>query len=255
MDWLSSRIFKVISFVVLFFFTWTSGGLFQVAYAVKDIGKGQEVSGQQKQKEEKTEEKLQKTLDEIEGILTDPAADTITKKNKLKPKKSEIGSIDAEIKKQFKETEGRIKDLPDEIKQRHKDFVKHYDDNLKELNTNLDAIDKAKTEIEITSQIEKTKAFLEKAKPPKKHTPLDPDNLPWIGVISLEGFSSFLGKKMAKITTKNGTFLFPYTMKEQSKDYPKLALTLDDYKWIDESGNEKKLSWKIALYILIFKTT
>ncbi|MBI5676855.1 MAG: transglutaminase family protein [Nitrospirae bacterium] len=68
--------------------------------------------------------------------------------------------------------------MPDEIKQRHKDFVKHYDDNLKELNTDLDAIDKAKTEAEINAQIEKTKAFLEKVKSPKKHTPLDPNNLP-----------------------------------------------------------------------------
>ncbi|MBI5675887.1 MAG: transglutaminase domain-containing protein [Nitrospirae bacterium] len=86
--------------------------------------------------------------------------------------------MDTDIKKQFKETEDKVKDLPDEILQRHKDFVKHYDDNLNELNTDLNAIDKAKTEAETNAEIEKTKAFLEKVKPPKKHTPLDPNNLP-----------------------------------------------------------------------------
>ena len=205
--------------------------MFQVAYAIKDGGKGQEVSG--KTKEPKPEEKLQKALDEIDGILNDTATDTDTKKKKLKTKKSEIGNIDVEIKKQFKETEDKIKDLPDEIKQRHKDFVKHYDENLKELNTNLDAIDKAKTEVEINAHIENAKAFLEKVKPPKKHTPLDPNNLPHqiINIIEPERktiLSKNESSKFSSLLQSLGNLLVPSVYAEEPPPTdPNLSETIE----------------------------
>jgi len=65
---------------------------------------------------------------------------------------------------------------------RHPDFQsysKNYEDNLNELKTNLDAIEKHSAKsIELSEAIEKTKQFLEKVKPPKKHVPLDPNKLP-----------------------------------------------------------------------------
>ncbi len=178
MNWLDSRLFRVLSFVVLLFFSWTFGGFFDLAFAVKDI---KELSASADQpKAEKPEEKLQEALDNIEQILTDTETDTDTKKNKLKTKKAKIGNLDKEIKKQFKATEKKLKEagLPQEILKRHHDFVKLYKDNLKELNDNLDAIEKAKGKVEVESEVEKTKKFLKKVKPPKKHVPLDPNKLP-----------------------------------------------------------------------------
>ncbi len=49
---------------------------------------------------------------------------------------------------------------------------------MKELKNNIDNIEKAKTKAEVDSAIEMTKAHLEKAKPPKRHVPLDPNKLP-----------------------------------------------------------------------------
>jgi len=62
---------KVISFVILFFFTWTSGGLFQVAYAVNSAveQKGSSAEVKNQAKKEKPEEKFQKALEEIEGVI------------------------------------------------------------------------------------------------------------------------------------------------------------------------------------------
>ncbi|MEW6054877.1 MAG: transglutaminase domain-containing protein [Nitrospirota bacterium] len=180
---------KIIAVLILFFFTWTFGGLFDIAYAVKNsqqaIGSRQESKskGNQQSKPEKPEEKFQRTLDEIEQIIQEVekvGSLEDEKKNKLKTKKTEIDALDVEIKKQFAETEKKLKDegLPQEILDRHYNFVKHYNDNLKELKDNLDAIDKAKTENERGKEIEKAKKFLEKVTPPKKHTPLDPNKLP-----------------------------------------------------------------------------
>jgi transglutaminase-like putative cysteine protease len=182
---------RVISIIVLFFFCWSFAGGFDVAYAIKNSDKLQVASNKLNTSQQssasadqpmagKPEEKFEKTLTELEQILTDTSTDTDTKKNKLKNKKSEIEGLDVEIKKQFSNTEKKLKDegLPNEILQRHYDFVKKYDDNLNELKNNLDAIDKAKDKKEADNAIEKTKKFLEKVKPPKKYVPLDPNKLP-----------------------------------------------------------------------------
>ncbi|MBI4849332.1 MAG: hypothetical protein HY808_12295 [Nitrospirae bacterium] len=140
-------ILKTVSTVVLFFFSWTFGGLFDVAYAAKSATEQKSNSAEVKNpRKQKPEEKFQKTIEDIEGILADTVTDTDTKKGKLKAKKAEIESLDLEIKKQFSDTEDKIKDLPEEIKQRHRDFVKKYEDNLNEFKADLDDIEKTKTE-------------------------------------------------------------------------------------------------------------
>src|SRR4030043_819503 len=170
---------KVISIIVLFFFCWSFGGIFDVvAFAATDskqTGKSSQQSASSHQQAAasadqpmagKPEEKFQKTLEDIEQILIDTSTDTDTKKNKLKTKKSEIESLDVEIKKQFADTEKKLKDegLPNEILERHYNFVKKYEDNLNELKNNLDAIEKhsAKVEVEaeVKAEVERTKAFL-----------------------------------------------------------------------------------------------
>lgn len=170
---------KIKSVVVLFFFCWTFGGLFDIAYAFKNSDELRVTSKEKKtQNIQKPEGKFQKAIEDIDQILTDAVTDTDTKKNKAKVKKGEIESLDVEIRKQFRETEDKIKDLPEVIKQRHRDFVRKYEENLNILRTNLDDIEKAKTKTETDAEIEKTKAHLEKVKPPKKHIPLDPNKLP-----------------------------------------------------------------------------
>ena len=183
---------RVISIIVLSFFLWTFGGLFEVAYAVKESSQPSAVSPQRRKnssqssalnsqpqpKKDRPEEKFSKAIVDIEDILNDEKTDHGTKKQRIRTKKAEIDANDIEIRKRFFETEGKIKDLPDVIKQRHRDFVKHYDDNLRELKTNLDDIDRAKTDAEKEQAHRKTKDFLERVKPPKKHQALDPNKLP-----------------------------------------------------------------------------
>ncbi len=174
---------RITSLVVLFFFSWTFGGLADIAYAVKNNKKLSASADQPKA--ERPEEKFTETLDEIlEIVQTVQAVQTVeekkTEKEKLKAKKQKIAELDKEIRKQFKDTEKKLKDakLPAEILQRHYDFVKQYEDNLNELKTNLDDIEKAEGKVEIEAEVEKTKKHLEKVKPKKKHTPLDPNKLP-----------------------------------------------------------------------------
>ncbi|MEW6054880.1 MAG: transglutaminase-like domain-containing protein, partial [Nitrospirota bacterium] len=178
-----TRTLRIVSAIVLCFFTWTFGGVFDIAYAVKAsqqaAGNSQQVKSQES-KEQKPEEKLEKALNDLEQFLSDTSTDTDTKKGKAKGKKGEIEALDVEMKKQFSATEKKLKDegLPYEILERHYDFVKKYDNNLNELRNNLDAIEKGKDKKETDTAIEKTKKFLEKVKPPKKHVPLDPNKLP-----------------------------------------------------------------------------
>ncbi|MHB8882209.1 MAG: transglutaminase-like domain-containing protein [Thermodesulfovibrionales bacterium] len=183
---------RIISTIVLSFFTWTFGGVFDIAYAVKDSNQLSASSQQrinknnqqadsnnpQTKKETRPEEKFGKDIEEIANILKDDKSDHETKKSKIRSKQADIDAGDVEIKRQFKDTEDRIKNLPEVIKQRHRDFVKKYDDNLQTLKTNLNDIDKAKTDGEKTLAQKKAKDFLDKVKPPKKHQALDPNKLP-----------------------------------------------------------------------------
>jgi hypothetical protein len=190
-----SRSLKIISVIVLSFFIWSFGGVFDIAYAIKnseELGvRGEGAKQQSKQqtalnsqsKTQRPEEKFQKTIKEIESLVegvrkAGSAEEQKSEKDKLKTKKAALETLDIEIRKQFKDTEGRIKDLPEVIKQRHRDFVKKYDENLNELRSNLEAIDKAKDKAEVEAKVEKARKHLEKVRPPKRHQKLDPNKLP-----------------------------------------------------------------------------
>jgi hypothetical protein len=200
----SRKLIKAVSIITMIVFTWTFGGVFEIAQAItsdqQSAPSGQQAKSSAQQSafssQPKTqkpvapgdsprrEEKFQKTIEDIERIISDQQSafsdQQKTKENKerLKGKRTEIEALDIEIKKQFKETEEKIKDLPEVIQQRHRDFVKRYDENLNTLRTNLDDIDKAKTKEETDAAIAKTNAHLEKTKPPKKKSTLDPNKLP-----------------------------------------------------------------------------
>lgn len=183
---MNHKVFKPIAVVVLAFFLWTFGGVFDIAYAINDRIQNSEARSQNlktnspQPNTQRPEGNFQKTIESIGQILSDTATDTDTKKNKLRTSRAAIEALDVELKKQFSETEKFLKDkgLPNEILDRHYKFVRHYDDNLKELKANLAAIDKAKTKDETDSAIGTTKARLEKVRPPKRYKPLDPNKLP-----------------------------------------------------------------------------
>lgn len=171
---------KVIAAVVLCFFTWTSGGVFSIAHAAQDAVKKEKVKEQQKMKAEGPEVRFAKATEELQEALSAPKVDIETKKQRLKAAKTEIETLDPEIRKQFAETEKRLKDakLPDEILQRHHKFVKRYDDNLAELKGNIERVEKAKTQKDAEAEIEKTEKHLKRVKSPSRHQKLDPNNLP-----------------------------------------------------------------------------
>ncbi len=199
------KVFKPITIIVLLFFSWTFGGGLEVAYAAT---RTQSTEHRAQTKEQRPEEKFQKAIDEIgqavQAVQTVQTSEEREKeKSKLKSKRLEIEGLDVEIRKQFKETEEKIKDLPEVIKQRHRDFVKKYEENLNTLKVNLDDIERARTKTEKEQAHRKAKEFLEKVKPPRKHTPLDPNNLPHRTVepvevpfeeISAEGFEKEQGQ-------------------------------------------------------------
>ena len=168
---------KIVAVVVLFFFSWTFAGVFQVAYAIDNLP--QSSSNTDSSRTPKSEERLQKAIEEIEEVLENPVIDRKTKASRVKAKRAEIEDLDVEIRRQFAETEKKLKDagLPQEILQRHHKFVKHHEDNFNELKANLNSIEKTKG-LAVEVEIEKAKQHLQKIKPPKKHTPLDPNKLP-----------------------------------------------------------------------------
>ncbi|MBN1366013.1 MAG: hypothetical protein JW976_14485 [Syntrophaceae bacterium] len=170
------RILKAVTYLVIFFFTWTMGGMFNIAYAA--YHEIQKPSSNKKQ-EQRPEEKFQKAIDDLKGIVSGKSSFE-TKRSKLREKREAIESFDKEIRSQFSDTENKLKKagLPQAILQRHYNFVKHYEDNLKELRANLDAAENSKTDKEFENNANKIRQHLEKTSPPRKHTPLDPNKLP-----------------------------------------------------------------------------
>ncbi|MEE9910187.1 MAG: hypothetical protein K4571_00555 [Deltaproteobacteria bacterium] len=184
------RILRTITCLVVFFFVWSMGGLFNIAYAAyHEIKK----PASQSSRPQTAEEKFQKAIDDLKEVVVakssskakkGPAARIAglfeNKRSKLREKRSEIESLDKEFKIQFAATEKKLKDagLPEEILQRHYKFVQHYNDNFKELKASLDAADKAKTDNDFEISAQKVRSHLEKTSFKKKHTPLDPNKLP-----------------------------------------------------------------------------
>ncbi len=189
-----SRLLRILSTIVLFFFVWTFGPIWQaVAFAAtkqKTDARGQRTDKNQSQRaaagSKSTADKFEKALEDIranvtrtEGKVT-KGEDASSEIQALKAKKSEIETLDAELKGQFSATEKRLKDakLPKEILDRHYAFIKHYENNVSTLKAEIDDIEKAKGKSDRTAKIQKVREHLEKVKPPKKIIPLDPNKLP-----------------------------------------------------------------------------
>ncbi len=139
------------------------------------------------QKTATTGERFEKALETIREKIdkaqekTAKNQDATAEVAEVKAKRTDIEKIDIELRKEFSATEKKLKDakLPKEILDRHYKFVKHYEDNLAELKANLTGIEQSAKGIAFKKAIQKTKAHLEKTKPPTKHVPLDPNKLPF----------------------------------------------------------------------------
>ncbi len=231
-------LFKSLSIIVLFFFSWTFAGFFQFAYAIDNLPQPSEES--HRSHKPGAEERFQKTTEEIGEILEDATIDRQTKANRVRAKRSEIEELDRDIRKQFAETEKKLTEagLPDEILQRHQKFVKHYEDNLNELKANLDDIQRAGKELAVEVEIEKAKRHLERVKPPKKHTPLDPNKLPHR--------TPKVEKREPRLKKEDFEKDFPKPKKAQSKDNPVLVASIGPLKGLLSSDSESSSSVLLA---------
>jgi small-conductance mechanosensitive channel len=171
---------RLISAVVLFFFTWTSGGVFSIANAAVDAVKKEKVASAATKQMEKPEERFARVTEELTSALADPKTGVSDKKRKLNAAKTEIEALDKDLRSQFAETEQRLKaaKLPPEILARHSKFVKHYDDNLAELKGNIERVEKSKDNAEAETELHKASDHLKRVKAPSTHQKLDPNNLP-----------------------------------------------------------------------------
>src|SRR5574341_968655 len=190
-----SRVLRILSAITLFFFCWTFLPLWQAAaFAATPQGQGSSSKGPVNQGPAagsqgpgNAGERFEKALESIRekiSIADEKAAkdqDITSEVAEVKKQRTEIEKIDVELRKEFSATEKKLKDanLPKEILNRHYKFVKHYNDNLKQLKAEITGIEKAKTKSARKLKIEQAKAHLEEVKPPKKHVPLDPNNLPF----------------------------------------------------------------------------
>ena len=183
------RAIRIFAVITLFFFCWTYLPLYAaVAYAATPQNKGTIKQGPvaSNNGQERPEERFEKALEDIRQTaakaeeITDKGEDASAEIRAIKAKRAEIESLDVDLKKEFAETEKKLKDahLPKEILDRHYKFVKHYEDNLKELRANLDDVEQAKTRSDRKAKIENARLYFENVMPPRKHVPLDPNNLP-----------------------------------------------------------------------------
>jgi len=173
-----SKPLRITAFIVVSFFTWTLGGGATLAHATKV--RDHSGASSRPAQEKGPEERFGSTLDEIEADLTDPK-DLKLLRQELEAKREELRALDADIRRQFADTRKRLEAarLPDEILERHNKFVRHYDENLGELEANLKAIEAAESLPVAEEAIGRARAHLEKVKPPSRHQPLDPNNLPF----------------------------------------------------------------------------
>ncbi len=189
------RALRIFASITLFFFCWTYLPIYAaVAWAAEPRMRNMEradrvgvKNGNMVALVQKPEERFEKALEEIRVNLDkageksgrgEAATEEI---EAIRKKKTEIESLDAELKKEFAATEKKLKDakLPPEILDRHYKFVKHYEDNVAELRANLVGIEQGVKGKGFKETITKAKLHLEKTKPPKKHVPLDPNKLPF----------------------------------------------------------------------------
>ncbi len=190
------RNLRLLSSIVLFFFAWSFGPLFQIPAAIAGDKQGPGAGSQSPRKPatgysaqpttassrfEKALETIRENINKADDKES-KNQDITTEVAEVMKQRAEIDKIDGELKTEFAATEKKLKDanLPKEILNRHYNFVKHYEDNLRELKTNLLAVEQSAVSGNKKKEaLTKTKTHLEKTKAPSHHQKLDPNNLPF----------------------------------------------------------------------------
>jgi hypothetical protein len=72
----------------------------------------------------------------------------------------------------------RARGLSDTVMQRHAKFVDHYESNWAELTRNLNTVASSNNANAYRANAGKALGHLNRVRPPKRHVPLDPNNLP-----------------------------------------------------------------------------
>ena len=171
---------RIISVIVLGFFTWTSGGVFSIAHAAQLDAKQHKAKAAQQKKAEAPEERFSKITADLESSLADPKTAIAGRKARLFADRDEINTLDGRMRAEFAATEQKLiaAKLPAEILERHHKFVKQYDDNLNELKSNIALVEKAKDDAEAETALRRIQDHLKRTKAPSRHQKLDPNNLP-----------------------------------------------------------------------------
>jgi hypothetical protein len=228
------RILRILSVVTLFFFCWTFLPLWQaVAWATEKQPRMRNADfGMRNGKPEPatTGERFEKALEDIRENVGraekkhERGEDDKAEREHIRSKRTEIDSIDVELRKKFAATEKKLKSasLPKEILDRHYKFVKHYEDNFAELRANLDGHEKAQKaqdKVKAKEYLRKAKLHLEKTKAPSRHVPLDPNKLP---------FRTVKGKERAPRLKKEE---FERDFPPQRHQGTKTAFATDSHGW------------------------
>ncbi len=182
--------FRITAWTVIAFFSWTFLSLWEIPAA---LAAEKQKTAVREQTAAQPDGGKQKPEDSFEGILNElrEKAEKASEKHAkgkddsaeietIKEKKTELASLDLNIRKSFAETEKKLRDakLPQIILDRHEKFVRHYTENYEQLKTEIDDIEKAKTKADRKAKIEKARLHLEETRLKKRVSLLDPNNLP-----------------------------------------------------------------------------
>lgn len=180
MDFRETLICKIISAVVVFIFAWTSAGGMDYAWAASGQDKPNPASPPAYAKKDKSSAaRHAEALEGMRKALKDEKLSIKDKKAKVASLMDEVKAQDKMLREEFKATGKRLKEkgLSGKIRKRHRDFVKHYESNMAELKKNVRAVSKAHKS-EFKGAADKALKHLDKVKPPKRHSPFNPNKLP-----------------------------------------------------------------------------
>jgi transglutaminase-like putative cysteine protease len=194
MDFRETRACKIISAVVLFFFCWSFAGLRDVAYAASRPGMlrtpqvmkravpamGQMMETAAAMQATSPAKRLEDRLKALRALLADEGVSMPDGLRNMGQLRRELAVIDREMRAEMRATEAdlRARGLSDTVMQRHAKFVEHYESNWAELTRNLNAVATSNNAGAYRSNAGKALGHLNRVRPPKRHVPLDPNNLP-----------------------------------------------------------------------------
>ena len=180
MDFKETRLCKVISVVVLFFFTWSYAGGRDLAFAAgnpKAPRTKQQTTAQPSAKSAAA--RLNDLMDALDDTLKDDTLNPKEAKRQIKNHRDAIRALDSEMRDELAATGKRLKDkkMPAEIQARHARFVEHYESNMAQMMADVDDLIGSR-DADFDAKRTKARNHMEQSRPKPKHPTLDPNKLP-----------------------------------------------------------------------------